>query len=327
MAENNTTGTSMDLKKQLASMLQEAEIYRAQGLVAEARAKYQDAYTIVRSITNLKNKESLLKAIESKFQAISDTKDKIEKGPSSTELSEKAQDLIKNLFSFSENKDADNAALEGAVALAKFGQFDRSLNELRQLLQKEAVRVEAAKNILRCHMAASSSEEAISQYHQWCSEDLFKANQLEVVRVYLEDILQKKGIDANLPSPLTAEDAGATAELPETEPALQDDEGQDSDEEFLDITSIGVTFDSGPHQGNMVEFDVNFQSGSMLSLIISKKDQSLIDGLSAGMKLEDIQFFSPIAIFNGSGVVSSKTQIRSGPKQGDYCLDIRIVST
>lgn len=308
-------------------MLQEAEIYSTQGLMAEARAKYQDAYAFVRSITNLKNKDSLLKAIDSKFKAISDTKEKVDKGPSSTELSEKAQDLIKNLFSFSENKDADSAALEGAVALAKFGQFDRSLNELKPLLRKEETRVEAAKNILRCHMAASSSEEAISQYHQWCSEDLFKPNQLEMVRFYLEDILQKKGIEANLPSPLPVEDATATAGLSKAEPALKADEAQDNEEEFLDITSIGITFDSGPHQGNMVEFDVNFQSGSMLSLIISKKDQSLIEGLTAGMKLEDIQFFSPIAIFNGSGVVSSKTQIKSGPKQGDFCLDIRIVST
>lgn len=317
----------MDIKKQLKSMLQEAEIYRMQGLMADARAKYQDAYAFVRGITNLKNKDSLLKAIDSKYRAISDIKEKADQGPASTELSEKAQDLIKNLFSFSESKDEDSAALEGAVALAKFGQFDRSLNELKPLLQKEGIRVEVAKNILRCHMATSSNEEAISQYHQWCSEDLFKPNQLEVVRAYLKDTLKKKGIEVNLPLPLTAQDSGATAKLTATQTALEADEAQDNDEEFLDITSIGITFDSGPHQGNMVEFDVNFQSGSMLSLIISKKDQSLIEGLTAGMKLEDIQFFSPIAIFNGSGVVSSKTQIRSGPKQGDFCLDIRIVST
>jgi hypothetical protein len=317
----------MDIKKQLKTMLQEAEIYSTQGLMAEARAKYQDAYAFVRGIANLKNKNGLLKAIDAKFKAISDTKEKVDKGPVSTELSEKAQDLIKNLFSFSDSKDADSAALEGAVALAKFGQFDRSLNELKPLLQKEGIRVEAAKNILRCHMATSNSDEAIDQYHKWGSEEFFKPHQLEMVRVYLEDILQKKGIEANLPSPKPTEDAAATAGLAEAEPSLEADEAQDNDEEFLDITSIGITFDNGPHQGNMVEFDVNFQSGSMLSLIISKKDQSLIEGLAAGTKLEDIQFFSPIAIFNGSGVVSSKTQIRSGPKQGDFCLDIRIINT
>ena len=106
--------------------------------------------------------------------------------------------------------------------------------------------------------------------------------------------------------------------------AAEQDEG---DEEFLDITSIGITFDSGPRKGKMVEFDVNFQSGNMLSLIISKQDQALIEDLKAGMELKDIQFYSPIAIFNGLGVVSSKTQIKSGPKQGDYCLDIRIKSS
>ena len=147
-------------------------------------------------------------------------------------------------------------------------------------------------------------------------------SQLEAVRSYLEDILNKRGIEASLPSPLS------------TTQGMSDDEGIDvdlgageSEEEFLDITSIGITFESGPRKGKMVEFDVNFQSGNMLSLIIQKSDQSLIEDLKAGMKLKDVQFYSPIAIFNGSGIVSSKTQIKSGPKQGDFCLDIRIVST
>ena len=326
---DHNTGSLMDIKKQLKSMLQEAEIYSTQGLIAEARAKYQDAYALVKGLANLKNKANLLQAIDTKFQAISDTKDKVDKGPSSTELSEKAQDLIKNLFSFSENKDADSATLEGAVALAKFGQFDRSLNELRPLLQKDGLRVEAAKNILRCHMAATSNEEAINQYKEWCSEDTFKPSQLEMVRVYLEDILQKKGIEATLPSPLPAADESGDLVLTNVELAVDSVEATDdeNEEEFLDITSIGITFEDGPNQGNMVEFDVNFQSGNTLSLIISKKDQGLIEGLTAGMKLKDIQFFSPIAIFNGAGVISSKTQIKAGPKQGDFCLDIRIVST
>ena len=70
----------MDIKKQLKALLQEAEIYSTQGLIAEARAKYQDAYALVHRISNLKNKDSLLNAIDSKFQAISDTKEKVDKG-------------------------------------------------------------------------------------------------------------------------------------------------------------------------------------------------------------------------------------------------------
>ena len=312
----------MDIKQRLKAMLQEAEIYRSQGLISEAHGKYQDAVKLVNSIENLKNKNSLLNAISIKIDAIDNTKEKVEKGPTSPELSKKAQDLIKNLFSFSDNTDDATAGLEGAVALAKFGQFDRAINELTALLKEESIRVEAAKNILRCHFATNATKESVNLYHQWLSEDIFQAKQLEQVRVYLSEILQKKGIDDPLPSPLTDDEAIASADA-----VVSVEAAEENEEEFLDITSIGITFSRGPRKGKMVEFDVNFQSGNMLSLIISKQDEELIEGLKAGMELADIQFYSPIAIFNGAGIVASKTQIKSGPKQGDHCLDIRIKSS
>jgi tetratricopeptide (TPR) repeat protein len=311
----------MDIRQRLKLLLQEAEIYRSQGLISEAFGKYEDAEKMVHSIGNLKNKESLLTAIADKMAALNFTKEKVEQGPTSPELSKKAQDLIKNLFAFTENKDEDAAALEGAVVLAKFGQFDRAVEELNALLSRDSIKVEAAKNILRCHLATDAIEEAVNLYHQWHSEDTFQPGQLEQVRVYLEDALTKKGIETNLPSPMPAMETIAAEKIEEGLPA---DEG--NEEEFLDITSIGITLESGPRKGKMVEFDVNFQSGNMLSLIISKQDQALIEDMKAGIELREIQFYSPIAIFNGSGVVSSKTQIKSGPKQGDFCLDIKIKS-
>lgn len=311
----------MSIKQKLKTLLQEAEIYRSQGLIAESRIKYEDAAGLINSCNNITNKDNLLKAISEKIRAIEDTEKKVEKGPTSPELSKKAQDLIKNLFAVSQDRDEDVRALEGAVVLAKFGQFDRAIEDLKSLLPQENVRVEAAKNILQCHLAMGPADEAISQYSQWFGSDNFLPGQLETIRNYLEDILQKKGIETRLPSILDSATAGVESSQPDS-PALAEPE-----EEFLDITSIGITFENGPRKGKMVEFDVNFQSGNMLSLIISKKDQELIDDLKAGMKLKDVQFFSPIAIFNGAGVVSSKTQIKSGPKQGDHCLDIQIVSS
>ncbi len=313
----------MDIKQQLKTMLQEADIYRRQGLISEARSKYEAAAQFIRNIDKLKNKDSLLNAINQKLKTITDTKERVEKGPSSAELSGKAQDLIKNLFSFSDTKDPDNAALEGALALAKFGQFDRAVSELKGLLANENLRVEAAKNILRCHFAAGTSEEAINQYHKWCESELFKQYQLELVRVYLENAMKKRGVDTDLPplAPPKKKAASAKVKVAEKKPDPA------PEEEFIDITSLGITFESGPRQGKMVEFDVNFQSGNMLSLIVSKADYGLIEDFKADQELKDIQFYSPIAIFNGAGVISSMTQIKSGPKQGDYCLDIRIVST
>ncbi len=311
----------VDIRQRIKAVLQEAEIYKTQGLVAEAYDKYQSAADLINSIEKLKNKSGLLQAVTEKMKALDYTRDEVENKPNTPELSTKAQDLIKNLFVFSDNKDTDTASLEGAVALAKFGQFDRALKEFNELLQKDSIRVDAAKNILRCYFASTSAEEAISQYNDWFSSDLFQPNQLEAVRTYLAEILQKKGVDVFLPSP-------SAIEVAQDEPTSVDDTlVEEPEEEFLDITSIGITFEAGPRKGKMVEFDVNFQSGNMLSLIIAKKDQDLIEELSEGMKLQDVQFFSPIAIFNGSGIIASKTQIKSGPKQGDFCLDIKIIST
>jgi tetratricopeptide (TPR) repeat protein len=305
----------MDISLQIKSLLNEAELYRAQGLFPEARDKYHAASAMIHKIDKLKNKDNLLKAISGKIQSLEKKTEKVETGPASPELSEKGQNLIKSLFG--END------LQKAVALAKFGQFERAIVELEALLKDDVYRVDAGKNIIRCKMATASVDDAIDQYHQWLSGDQFTSHQLESIRAYLQPILERKGIDKPLPVPVgdshEAKDAPDAGDIEFNMP--------EPDEEFLDITSIGITFTSGTHKGKMVEFDVNFQSGGMLSLIISKKDKGLIDELATGDSLDDIQFYSPIAMFKGTAVVTNKTPIDTGPKQGDFCLDLKITST
>ena len=305
----------MDISLQIKALLNEAELYRAQGLFVEAKQKYLAASEILNKIDNLKNKENLIKAISDKIQSLEEKSEKAKTGPASPELSEKGQNLIKNLFG--END------LQKAVALAKFGQFERAIVELEALLKDDTYRVDAGKNIIRCKMAMGSADDAIDQYNQWYSSDLFPTNQIESIRGYLQPILEKRGIEKTLPVPVkgkeatddTADSGGIEFSMPEPE------------EEILEITSIGITFSSGTHMGKMVEFDVNFQSGDMLSLIIPKNDKSMIEDLKNGDNLEDIQFYSPIAMFKGTAVIANKTQIDSGPKRGDFCLDLKITST
>lgn len=121
------------------------------------------------------------------------------------------------------------------------------------------------------------------------------------------------------------------AEVPtKDEEALEEEKKEEIEEdkqEFIDISSIGITLDHGPEKGRVVELDVSFQSGNMINLIISSKDKAMIESFKAGDKLNGIQFYSPIAIFKGSGIVSANTQIDSGPRQGDYRLEIKILST
>jgi len=110
--------------------------------------------------------------------------------------------------------------------------------------------------------------------------------------------------------------AGGTSDVMETEELAED--------EIIDISSIVIYFESGPQSGRQLALDVSFQTGNVISLLISSRDRELIENLKVGVTLDNLQFYSPIAIFRGSGVVSAKTQIESGPKRGEYSLDIKI---
>lgn len=303
----------MNISLQIKTLLSEAELYRSQGLFSEAKDKYHAASAMIHKIDKLKNKDSLLKAISVKIDSLEKKSAKVETGPSSPELSEKGQNLIKNLFGETD--------MEKAVALAKFGQFERAIKEFEALLRDDVYRVDAGKNIIRCKMATASIEDAVDQYNQWMSGDLFTSGQIESVRNYLQPILERKGVDTPLPIP------SGVVEEPVSDAGGIEFNMPEEDEDILDITSIGITFTSGTQKGKMVEFDVNFQSGGMLSLIISKTDKGLIQDLQKGEKLDDVQFYSPIAMFKGTAVVANKTQINTGPKQGDFCLDLKITST
>jgi tetratricopeptide (TPR) repeat protein len=304
-------GNAMGIKDTVKRLLQEAELYKKQGLLSEAGEKYSEARNIIAEDPRIKNKDKLLEGIGKKIDQLEVHTKKVLAGPSSPELSEKARDLIKKLFAFSKEESEEESILEGAMALAKFGQFESALVEFEKLMEKDSHRVAAAKNILRCNIQLFSEDKAIDIYEEWAAGDFFLPNQLEKVRIFLADIIKNCGIDRELTEVKVDADI---AEEPQ-------------EEEYIDISSVGIYFNEGPAKGKVVELDVNFQSGNLLSIIVSKKDTKIIEHLNEGEPLNDLQFFSPIAIFNGTGEVSAKSMIKAGPKQGDYCLDIKITST
>ena len=305
----------MNIAQQIKGLIREADIYNSQGLYIEAKGKYRDVAKLFPKNAQLKNNDNLLNAISQKIAALEKKIKSLDEIGEHQEISKKGQDLIKKLFSLSGEESQNTVELEGAITLAKFGQFERALKDFFDLLKDDSVRVVAAKNVLRCQIALSSLDAAVAQFQQWLINDIFSSAQLKRVRLFLQDMLDKKGMNITLPEVL--------GEDTESEQSKE----QDPLDDVLDISSIGIIFDSGPRKGSIVEYDVSFQSGNMISLIISSKDKEWVDGISAGHKLEDIQFYSPIAMFTGSGLVSSKTEIKSGPKKGDYCLDIKIVSS
>ena len=292
--------------------MQQAEVYRDHGLLQEAMEKYNIASDLILKSDKIKNRQNLIHVISKKMGALENDFKKKNK-PVSRKMPKKTQELIKSKKFFSKKMGKEEAALEGALNLAKFGQYKRALKELQNLISVDSIRVNAAKNIVRCHMALSAPDDAIDQYNKWISNNLFRNDQLEKVRFFLKSSLKKKGIKRTLP------------ELKKTSKSEYPD-FEENEEEVPDISSIVIILDKGPQKGKVIELDVSFQAGNIINVIMPGRDHERIKNLNIGFKINDIQFFSPIAIFKGSGIVSNMTYINSGPKKGDCSLDIKVVN-
>jgi len=330
----------MNILKKIKTLLKEAELYHSQGLLYEAIAKYSDATELIQKNEQLKNKQNLLEGISKKINALKKDISKIELAPKRPEVSENIQDLIKKMYSFSPGIDEDAKAIEGAVALAKFGQFKRAILDFNELLKRDSTRIDAAKNILRCHIALYSIDEAISQYEKWLLEDMFNPNQLDKIYIFFENLLKSEGVEQTLPKTKDEVDvvkAKATSEndqvqVPEPEDAVLEQtepepevESEAGNEDVLDVNSIGISLDSGPQKGNVYEFKVRFQLGKVVSLLIPSRDKDVIENFKVGNEIHDVQYYSNVGLFKGSGLISAVKEITIGPLRGDYCVDIEVV--
>jgi tetratricopeptide (TPR) repeat protein len=341
MTTNESNGV-MSAAAQIKTLLREADLYRQQGLLNEAKARYKKATEILKNDSELTNSEELIQSIVKKVVVLNQEINKINEAISKPTVSEQKQELIKNLFGGTETDD-NSRLLEGAIALAKFGQYDRALVEFDRLLADDGLRVAAAKNIIRCHFELSDLDQAVESFSTWVADERFKDIEITRIRFFLDNRLRKRSHDVNLPERAQgseAEDIQRRAQrdtVEEADDAFVDEVEAESvdfdseielhEEEFLDINSVGIQLPTEKPPGQTFEFDVSFQTGNSINLIIPNKEKTLLKELKAGTKLQEMQFFSPIAILNGSGVVTAKTRIKSGPKEGDYSLDITILTT
>ncbi len=336
----------MDIIKHIKKNLEEAEIYTTQGLLTEAKEKYNHALQIFIKNKHIKNREKFIDVIKNKISCIDNDIESMENSSVAPEISSRAQNLIKKLFSFSKDNDEDSASLEGAIAMAKFGQFERAMAEFKGLLKKETVKFEAAKNILRCLFAISSINEAVTQFKQWESSSIFTPMQIDKLRIFLEDRLSKKDNAVTIDDLEKSENKKKSIDIPEKEAdkplgksselideeTMEDNfaatfESQIPDDEVLDISSMGIVLKKGPEKGSLVEIDVSFQSGNIINFLISKTETTLLENLKPGTHFDEVQFYSPIAMFKGACIVTGMTNIESGPKQGEYNVEIKIMKS
>lgn len=294
--------------EQIKRSFREAEIYKRQGLLRESKEKFQELLKFIEESPRFSKNQKLIETVNSKVQEVNESIAEFDDTPVAPELDQNVQDLIKKLFSFSKTEEA--AAIEGAVALAKFGQYERALVEFQNLLSQGIMPGISAKNIIRCYMALNAPDAAVAQFKKWISTSLISNDELSSVRGFLQLALQKEGLEKKLPE--LKKSTAPIKQKKKQEPLL------------LDISGITIRFEYGPLKGQAVDFDVDFQSANTVSIVISVSQKELAEVLNPGTRLPGMQCYSPITVFRSNGVVAGKAAIKQGPRKGDYMVDIAI---
>ena len=295
----------------IKTLLREIEVYRSHSLFDEAKGKYQKLVKLIQQNDQIANKQELLNFINEKIKDLEKEAWKADEKIAAVQMTTKEQTLVKKLFAFSNKNGTDSDDLEGAVALLVFGQFEKALEEFNKLIKRDAFRVVAAKNIIRCHIGLSSVNDAVVQYDKWVKSNEFLSEELEKIQTFLQGILHKRGINQNHAKPEAIEKVKRA---------------ERAEDEFIDILSIKLSIEEESKDGKYVTFDVSYQEGSMISVIIPSSNRIMIDRLKVGVRIDAVQFYSNVVVFNDSIIVSSINQIDSGPQKGSYVLVLKILN-
>jgi tetratricopeptide (TPR) repeat protein len=287
-------------------MINEAKVYREQGLYDQSHEIYLKALDHIENSPHLDNQDELARAVQREIQDVTEAINEVESADVRPALSEDVQHLIQRLFTFSDRPDV--STLEGALALARFGQYEKALDEYHVLLREGIQTVLTAKNILTCHLAFTSPDVALAQYEKWQICSMLPKMDLRVIRRFLKSVLQTKGIHASLPP-------------------VDDDYRKEAKPrpELLVFQSARIRVeDEGSGYRETVDLEVIFQSGNLINLLIPQQQKNLLKVFSVGAQLSNMQLYSPIAMLMTDGVVFGKTQITSGPRRGQVVLDVSV---
>ena len=290
------------------ALLKEGEVYQTQGLFEQAKEKYLNIQEIMKKHDVLSKDKKLAATVHAKARAVENMLNEIEQENEKPGVSVEIQDLISDLFSSSSNKDI--AAVDGAVALVKFGQYERALAEFQELLNRGILPMTVAKNILRCHLFLASPEKAVHQFNRWFSQNLFSSEEIRHLRDFLEDLLNREEIEDDIPQMMHL--------------SPKNDEQMRMLEDVFGISTVRIKFGKGPFKDKKIDLNVAYQTGNNLSFIIKASNKKLAKALKPGVRMPRIQCYSPISVFNTRGFITDKRMIGYGPKCGDYLLDMMI---
>ncbi len=305
----------MDLAAKLKSLIKSADVYQSQGLLSEARQHYQHARRLIDAHPQVKNRAALLQHLDVRISRLDARLRTLEKSPLTPEVAPQDQALIQRLFSFGDAENPEQAALQGILALVQFGQYSRAIQQFSVLLDRPAIRFVAAKNILRCGLNGDDPQTAVRQYGQWLADPRFDPEMLGKLKRFLENLLPQKGISATLPDPDHATLGITLVEMSADNPADQD---------VIDITAVSFQITGRDRKVRRLEYEVSFQSGNLISILIDEREKEVFEALRLGETLAEVELTSPMAIFKGTAKIMEKNQIKVGPRKGCFSVGLKI---
>jgi tetratricopeptide (TPR) repeat protein len=304
---SDCSSVNMAEAKEIKALLKEAQLYQSQGLLKEAKKRYENALEMVEGNNDLSisEKEKILVGVLSQIQSLDEVTYRVEKKTNISEISPRDRDLIKRLFSSTATNDNDNALLDGAVALAKFGQFDRAISEFEDLLEDSPLRIVAAKHILRCHMAMRTLHDPILQFQKWSTTGYFQKEELSELSTFLERTYGLSVTEPEAPPQARVVPQPPPTAPPPTDPAPkktapppEEDSFDPYEDEYVDVLG-SINGNSGQPDGESTTED----TGDYVDIIGGEKKQptTTYDDF-AGDALDDyVDYISSVGIPLASG--------------------------
>jgi hypothetical protein len=144
-------------------------------------------------------------------------------------------------------------------------------------------------------------------------------------------MLKNEGIRRDLPDGPAAAEGTAVPAMPAAEaagaaktPVMDLPTASATEEDMLEISAISLEVEEN-RRIKTVELNINFQARNVISILIPGRDKLLQNLFKKGAVVKNIQFYSAIAIFNGDAEVMSNTRIESGPRRGDFSIDLKVL--
>jgi len=296
----------MTEREQIISLKKEAEIYHSQGLLMQSKEKYMALKGLISKSDKYSENRALNRYLKDRINLVDIELEDINEEMDSPLLDSETQELISDLFSFSDNNEM--ATIESAVALAKFGQYEKALEEFNDLLEAGCFPLISAKNILRCHVALFSPEKAVSQYKKWDSAKRFTGLELLELKDFLSSILGRN--------------SGLLHNREDMEKEDDDCSYKDNLFDFMEVCSIRLFMKNGHESIKKVEMNITCQEENIISFILNKEQKKIADILLPGASISKVQCFSKGSVFYTRAIVLKKLRITSGPQRGCYSYDL-----